>query len=153
MLMKHLAFAATLLASVPAFATCPTYSTIVDVGSVPLQVDTADLVTVPPTGGASGSGYHNVIVQPQLTTAIKEATGNTLYLEADYSLDNGVTWNYQASIDWVSYGAPYTAHLPGACTILDPDPTLNIPIHAGSIYRLQYKAHGFSSAHPVFLGQ
>lgn len=155
--MRRLALAALLAClSFPAFAACPTYTTIADVGNVPLQ--TGVLVTVPPTGGANPGGLNNVSVKVGLSTAIKEETGHTLFLAAQSSVDSGATWQDVASINWVSYGHQLTVHCTPVDTLVDPDPALTFPVNAGpgqpsragAIFRLQYQTNDLTTAHPIF---
>lgn len=158
--MKRLSAAAAvaaLLTPLSAFAACPTYTTIADVGNVPLQTGT--LVTVPPEpAGENPGGLNNVLIKIGLTTAIKEGTGHTLFFKVRFSTDNGATWQDDASINWVSYGQQVTVTVPphSGCVITDPDPTLNVPIksgtvdHTGAIFDLQYMTNDITSAHPVF---
>ncbi len=110
---------------------------------------------VPPTGGASGAGFDAVTLSLHLPSPEKLAVGNTLYLEADVSIDGGLTWSFVASTNWTSYGpGGLTVDIPGERTIVNPDPTLGVALNGLSnpLYRITYQTNNLTTARPVITG-
>lgn len=125
-------------------------ATIANLGPVALAQGV--LVTVPPTGGASAAGYDAVTLTLQLPLADKLAVGNTLYIEADVSVDGGQTFSFVASTTWQSYGpAGIVVHLPGGRTLVNPDPYLNVGVNGllDAQYHIKYQTNNLTTATPV----
>ena len=121
----------------------------------PVALTQGSMVTVPPTGGASGDGYNAVTLALQLPLADKLAVGNTLYLEADVSTDGGQTFSFVSSTNWTSYGpGGLTVHLPGGRTLVNPDPTLGVGLNglSSALYRIKYQTNNLTTATPVITG-
>jgi hypothetical protein len=113
---------------------------------VSVPVTNGQLVRVPATGGnavPTNLGFNSVEIQVNLSTAVKEASGNTLSLQ--FYMANG---QFIAGINWTSYGKQYISHNPDGTTTIDPDPAIQVPLAnlLGQQVYLTYQANGIANA-------
>ncbi|SRR5216683_984071 len=117
----------------------------------PVPAVDGQLVTVPATGGIlvpDGFGYRALELIVNLSLVDKLAIGNTLELSSFFSLDNGITWQFVNGFNWQSYGSiGLTILTPEGIIIINPDPTLGIPLNdvTGQLMRLAYQTVGLAT--------
>lgn len=133
--------------------------TLTQIFSAPSVSVTNDVLrTVPPSGGASvpQNTYKSLQVVIGLPLADKLAVGETLQLQSFFSSDAGANWGFINGFTWRSYGpAGLTLKNLDGTTLVNPDPTLYVPLNnvtPGMLMRIQYLAHGLSTASVTISG-